>query len=217
MKYNLIVFAICLFCLLCLLWYNRSTQYDPCRVFQRIETENGTIEIVDERCQEGLPHTSDANTIRMTQARYNSPNLDTLLTHERIHLEQKRNPDRWRSFYKHVWGYDLLNQAPPSIPSSYTRRVRPNPDTADSPWAVWNNRYVFFPVFGEQGTLRSATVCIWDLKEQTEVGIPEAWKSYFCDGERCPHQYEHPHELSAEYKASKFPSQASNDFFQYTM
>ena len=30
------------------------------------------------------------------------------------------------------------------------------------------------------------------------VEIPVEWKAEFCDSRGCPHQYEHPHELSAE-------------------
>lgn len=189
--------------------------YDPCTVYRRIQTEDGIIEIVDEKCQEGLPHTSNSNTIRMTQARYDGPNLDTLLTHERVHLDQKRNPEKWRNFYKQVWDYDILKEAPPSVPSIYKNCVRPNPDTSDSPWAVWKNRYVFFPNYGEQGTLRSARVYVWDLVLQQQVGVPEQWKSHFCERDQCPHQIEHPHELSAEYIASNIRSDAAKQVLQY--
>ena len=96
---------------------------DDCVVLERIQTEDGTIEIVDETCQEGLPHTTDSETIRMTRAKYEGKRIDELLIHERVHLDQKRNRLKWLQFYKQFWDYDIVKESP--LPSAYTKRLRP--------------------------------------------------------------------------------------------
>jgi hypothetical protein len=192
--------------------YDPSLKTEDCKILERIETEDGIIEIVDEECQEGLPHTTNANTIRMTYKRYKGAGIKELLIHERVHLDQKRNPEKWKKFYKQHWDYDILLKSP--LPGHLTKQLRPNPDTADSPWAVWRERYVFYPYLND-GTLKNAPVHVWDLEENKEVGIPEQWKARFCDPDKgCPHQYEHPHEMSAEFITLKSRSKAASQLFQ---
>jgi hypothetical protein len=120
-----------------------------------------------------------------------------IMKHERVHLEQKRNPEKWYEYYRRVWDYECSKIPPQGIPQHYIRNLRPNPDTADSPWAIWRGRWVFFPVFDESRTLKSAPVIVWDLKEKRRVNIPDEWKQIFCKDGICPNQYEHPHEISA--------------------
>ena len=121
---------------------------NECEVLRRIPTNNGVIEIVNSTCKEGLPHTTDSETIRMTDALWNSPRKDEILVHERIHLDQKRAPHLWEEFYRDVWNYKISANPPPELPPSIVRNLRPNPDTPDKPWATWRRRYVFFPVYG---------------------------------------------------------------------
>jgi hypothetical protein len=175
--------------------FGMALEPDDCSVIERIPTEDGWIEIVDEACKEGLPHTTDANTIRMTREKYDGKGITSLLVHERVHLDQKRRPEAWQEFYKQVWDYEIRQDSP--IPEKYTKHLRPNPDTAAAPWAIWRQRYVFFP-YTETGELKSAPVRIWDMLENTFVAVPEQWKARFCDADGCPYQYEHPHEISAE-------------------
>jgi len=194
------LFIVVLLVLMSLYLHSISYESDDCQVLERISTENGIIEIVDDACKEGLPHTTNSETIRMTREKYESRGLDSLLVHERVHLDQKRNPLKWYRFYKQFWDYDIIKDSPSPV-SEYTEKLRPNPDTSDAPWAVWRKRYVFFPY--STGSLKFAEVRVWDLQEKREVGIPESWKAQFCDGTNCPQQYEHPHEISAEYLTNR--------------
>lgn len=160
------------------------------------------IELVPSTVQDGLPHTTGPHTIRMTRHDYMSDRRDTILRHEYVHLAQKQDPQRWRAFYKQTWDYTLQTTPPDGIHQSYIVRLRPNPDTDDAPWAVWRNRYVFFPVYRDATKqLRDPIVHVWDLDTRQVVPIPDAWKRAFCDngGAACPHQYEHPHEMAAEF------------------
>jgi hypothetical protein len=186
-----------------------------CSPVRTIETEDGIIEIVDSACQEGLPHTSDSNTIRMTEAAYADPRSATTLKHERVHLDQKRNPALWSEFYKRFWDYALLAEAPNSIPKEYVKQLRPNPDTESRPWAVWRNRWVFFPTYGPDATLRKANVRVWDMQTERLVRPPPEWRAIFCASNNCPHQFEHPHELAAEYIAEGSESDAAVKLFSW--
>jgi len=164
-----------------------------CSALRRVPTENGLVEIVSPDCFQGLPHTADGNTIRMTESVWNSGRRDEILVHERVHLDQKQNPGAWAAFYKEAWDYELTSTPPPGLRSA----LRLNPDTAESPYAVWRSRYVFF--VEDHPDLRTAPVRVWDADQGALCAPPPEWNAFFCDTRGCPHQWEHPHELSAEY------------------
>lgn len=199
---NLILSVGFLFCIVAAIVIVYVYVYnDKCAVLQRYVLPYGTVEIVNPECQDGLPHTSSPTIIRMTASDWMSPRRDEILRHERVHLHQKQEPVAWRNFYRSVWGYELTNTPPPHIPSHWLDRIRPNPDTSDGPWAVWNGRYVFFPIYRDaKYSLRNATVQVWDIQEKQMVEPPPEWKQQFCNGDGdCPFQYEHPHEIAAEF------------------
>lgn len=183
-----------------------------CNVLRTIHTNNGTIEIVGSDCQEGLPHTTTMNTIRMTESVWNSDRRETILVHERVHLDQKRRPREWEEFYRSVWNYELLTSPPAGLPST---EIRPNPDTVGKPWALWRGRYLFYPQYGSERTLRNAPVRVWDVRAKQYVDIPPEWRSEFCHGEACPHQYEHPHEIAAEYITHSLTSPGAVKLFRW--
>lgn len=195
--------------------YSRSQPYDECIIEETISTPDGIIQIVDEQCKEGMPHTTDANTIRMSRKTYDSQRVESVLVHERIHLSQKRDPQAWKDFYAKYWNYEISKTPPTELPDIYIRSLRPNPDTSDTPWAIWEKRYVFFPN-SSQGKLRDAKVIVWDIVTNKEVPIPTRWKEFFCnsDGE-CPSQYEHPHEITAEFITDTQQSTASSHLYTW--
>ncbi len=171
------------------------------RTLEDMELDDCQIEIVDLTCESGLPHTSDANTIRMTEDVWNSPTRDSTLKHERIHILQRRYPDQWRRFYQEHWGYTLHAEPPTSLPSSDALRFRANPDTATEPWVSWMNRYWFAPLYSDTVNPRLSDVSIqlWDSETSTWLSEPpEEWRRQFCGDGKCPHQWEHPHEIAAE-------------------
>ena len=197
------IFTILIFILLgCLLlrYYN----YNKCVVLQTINLGDCIVEIVDDKCKEGLPHTTGPHKIRMTRGTWEGPRRDDILIHERVHLSQKSaEKNAWLDFYQRSWGYTCISTPPSGIPDKLARRLRPNPDTSDCPWAIWHQRWVFFPAFNSDGSLRNAEVIVWDLEHNKIVELPDAWKSEFCGHNGCPRQYEHPHEISAEMLTSK--------------
>jgi hypothetical protein len=197
------------------LYLIQGARSDDCTVLRKIQTDNGLVEIVNATCKEGLPHTTGPQTMRFTEAAWNDARREETLVHERVHLAQKRAPTDWAEFYRRVWDYEMFTRPPVTLPDDSVMKLRKNPDTEDAPWAVWRHRYVFYP-YSADGKLKSATVRIWDLELKTHIeSPPDAWRAFFCDGDACPHQYEHPHELAAEYIAKKSNSQAAANLFAW--
>jgi hypothetical protein len=159
-----------------------SEIYDSCPVLQTIKLDDLIVEIVDEACKEGLPHTTGPHTVRMTRRDWEGPRRDAILRHERVHCDQKGLRGRdWLEFYERTWGYKCLATAPAGVPAQYVARRRPNPDTDAAPYAVWRGRYVFFSVFGDDGTLSGAPVLIWDLERGRALdAVPAEWRAEFC-------------------------------------
>jgi len=117
------------------------------------------------------------------------------LRHEMVHISQRRNRDAWYHFYKDEWDYEVYAG---EIPDEL-RDIRPNPDTADAPYIVWKKRWLFAAVYGTRRTLRNARIVVWDLERSALTDIPAEWRSFFESPYTKLNQYEHPHEISAEY------------------
>lgn len=155
---------------------------------------NTIIKIVDKTYSEGLPHTSDANTIIMPENAWKDSKKDSTLRHEMVHISQRRNRAAWFQFYKDEWAYEIYKGP---IPEEL-HDVRPNPDTADSPYIVWKGRWLFTALYSDDRTLRNARVVVWDLDTRRFTSIPAEWRAFF-EGPTKLNQYEHPHEIAAEY------------------
>ena len=196
-----------------LVWLLGDRFVDDCTVLQTIDLSGSErLEIVDDVCKEGLPHTTDKRTIRMVRSIWEGKRRDDVLRHERVHLKQKQGLAGWYEFYRRAWDYECLPEPTPGLPAELKARLRPNPDTADAPWALWRRRWLFFPAFKPSAptSLKEAEVLVWDTESHRLVGLPEEWLSAFCGSHGCPHQYEHPHEISAEWYTDKvrLPSDA---------
>jgi hypothetical protein len=188
-----------------------------CRILQRIQNKDSEIQIqlVSPTCEDGLPHTVDKTTIRMTEAVWKSDRREAILHHERVHLKQRQDPNTWSRFYEEFWGYTFPTQIPPEIQTRPD--IRSNPDTWDSPFPCWQNRYWFVPVYDnpKQPSLRQTHVEVWDSQVATWTSVPQEWTTHFC-GEECPHQYEHPHEIAAEYSTDgSWNTPAARSFYEF--
>jgi len=186
---------------------------DDCSVLQTIDLSGSErLEIVDDVCKEGLPHTTNGHTIRMIRSVWEGPRRDEILKHERVHLRQKQGLAGWYEFYRRAWDYECLPSAAavPGLPADLKARLRPNPDTADAPWALWRRRWLFFPAFRKDAptSLKGAEVLVWDTETHKLVEPPDDWRNVFCGSNGCPHQYEHPHEIAAEWYSAPARSDA---------
>lgn len=202
----------------------RSNSCGVLRHLEDMELEDCQIHIVEPTCESGLPHTSDANTIRLTETVWNSTTRESTLKHERIHILQRRYPAEWTRFYQEHWGYTLHNEPPQGISQEITERLRSNPDTATEPWCCWQNRYWFAPLYTDihNPRLLGVDIRVWDDQEKRWISkSPEEWHCLFCGDGKCPHQWEHPHELAAElWTADAFDTPAGyslKNFMHYLL
>ena len=194
-----------------------------CKVLETIpytiSKKEVVFEIMDESCESGMPHTTDVKTIRLPESLWklrDSDRFKQVLRHEMIHLLQRRSSTAWRVQYK-KWGYTIQKDPPAGIPIDILECVRFNPDVADAPWAIFEDRYVTVACYKSitNPQLRETEIVIWDLKLGKRVeSMPESWpwgqsSPLAQQGEKVDpavkksgsHQAEHPHELSAEMAA----------------
>ena len=217
----LIILFVLLGVFVYIVWRQSHSIAEPlfgCTVLQTIPLGDGVrVEIVGTECAEGLPHTTDARTIRMTAADWKGPRRDHILKHEYVHLSQKSAAKGWEDFYKNEWGYKCLRSPPPDVPRELVAALRPNPDTSVAPWALWRDRWLFFPTFVEDDrSLRGAKVRVWDRAARRLLDAPpDDWRNLFCDRSGCPHQYEHPHEIAAEWIAGGSDAPAARKLFEW--
>lgn len=181
-----------------------ARQHQRCTVLETIPyTISGkevVFEIMDNSCESGMPHTTNTRTIRFPRSLWEQRDSDRfhqVLRHEMIHLFQRQSPTAWRVQYKR-WGYTIQKDPPGGIPSNIVDRVRYNPDLADAPWAIYEDRYVTVACYKSvtNPQLRETEIVIWDLESDRQVDrMPDSWKWSGL------HQAEHPHEIAAEMAA----------------
>jgi hypothetical protein len=205
MKLRLAILAILFILLLAYMMYSKS----DCNVIESIPYKDGTIiNIVNDSCTEGLPHTTNENTIIMPLASWNSMRREETLRHELVHIRQRRDSAAWFEFYRIEWNYVPI-ALPPELASI---QIRPNPDTADKPYMIWKDRWIFLPVYTEDHTLKNAIVRVYDIRTHKFVEVPPEWTAFFSTG---LHQIEHPHEISAELLTVRRNCDASNKLYEF--
>jgi hypothetical protein len=168
---------------------------------------NTTIKIVNSDFSEGLPHTCDSDTIVIPENVWNSSHKEATLLHEYVHIEQRRNLDKWYKFYEEEWGYTKYD--------GLFNYIRPNPDTSDHPLMIWRKRYVFVSLFTHTRSLKDAKTHVYDVLTNAFVTIPDSWRSFFESDTYRVYQNEHPHEIAAEYLTKKPNTKAAQILYQW--
>lgn len=163
-------------------------------------TKRVDIIVLDPSSDGGLPHTrgneNGIPVICMPSYYVWTPN-DRTMTHELVHISQKQEPERWWRWYSTNWKFEKLED-PSVIPEKWRGLARRNPDTLDSPFVVWKQRYVPITVFTNLTSpdLRVTERGFYDLLRNTWVWeAPPGWDSMFGQG----FNDEHPHEIAAHW------------------
>ena len=146
-------------------------------------------------CEQGLPHTRNNNIIAIPE-NFPEERLHGTLEHEKIHIDQKKNPDKWNAFYSKHWNYKIHDSPPSFMPSYLIDNKRSNPDTANEPWCCWNNRWWSVPVYKENNVSLSQAPIKWYDQKTNQIfdKPPKEWIEFFGND---IFQLEHPHEISA--------------------
>ena len=150
-------------------------------------------------CEQGLPHTRDKDIIAMPESYYG--NYDKTIEHEKVHLNQRINPEIWINFYKNSWDYEIFSEPPEFMPKELVQKRRANPDISFHPWCCWRKRWWSVPIYTNDLSLSRAPIIWYDQKEDIILNKPSIeWINFF--GNKIS-QIEHPHEISAVILSEK--------------
>lgn len=155
-------------------------------------TQDANIVLLHPSADSGMPHTRSRDVICFSSDT-NSNRITTTLLHEGMHLEQKKNPELWKSYHiKQGWW-----PVPASyLPERWVARCRINPDTLDLPFWSWQTNYVPLPLFANEArpTLTDCPIRWFDMRNQTLLSEPP--ESFVIRYGNIG-QPEHPNETSA--------------------
>ena len=153
---------------------------------------NGQVLWMDSSADGGLPHTRPPLYICLP---INIPDsaLSQTLRHERIHLSQRKYPEKWQTLFKIAW-----NMTPwyGNIPGRYQHLHRINPDLVNVPLYAWKHEWVVFSVFTSSNprTLSETKLVWWHIPSSTlHQEAPPGWVEFFGSNSNG----EHPYEISA--------------------
>jgi hypothetical protein len=184
---------------------HKARKNQNCNPITRDYTKLGTIDtwiwVMPASCEIGMPHTRGVDIIAMPE-NHSKTRMPKTLEHEKIHLLQKRNPDKWKQFYSKYWNYEIYHTPPSGMPKELIEMKRANPDTAEEPYNCWKNNWWAIPVYRSVDDLnyRGSPVLWWDQSiNETYHHPPKEWVDFF--GKDVA-QAEHPHEISAVYIAN---------------
>jgi hypothetical protein len=162
---------------------------------------NGQVLWLDESADGGLPHTRPPYFICLP---INIPDdkLATTLEHERIHLSQRANPEKWQTVFK-AWNMKPWSASSGDIPLEILQRRRLNPDLLNIPMYIWKDEWVVFALFRSMkpSNLSDIDIVWWNALSRTlHRDAPPGWKEFFGDVTAGEHPYEIAAYLLADLK-----------------
>ena len=189
----------------------RNQEYMPVlnSVSRKIEPSstwpNGQVVWMNSSADGGLPHTRPPAYIFLP---INIPDsaLSQTLTHERIHLSQRRKPSEWQALFKTAW-----NMTPwyGTLPSRIRFLHRINPDLIGIPHYSWNNQWVVLSIFTSSNpkNLLETQLVWWHIPSSTiHYEPPPGWVKFFGSNP----SGEHPYEIAAYLLADYVPTASAN-------
>ena len=187
----------------------RVRENNSCEVKRKIEMNDPQTGIhynvifTSDTCEDGLPHTTDKETIVIPES-YPESRLKMTIDHEKIHLLQRRYPLVWETWYEKMWSYRISRTPPAGMPLELLERRRINPDIEEKSFAEWKGWWSLAAFRSEYpSSLKDAETVWWNEKtgEQRKTPPPE-WLTFFAGKEGSPAQDEHPHEMAAQMIAN---------------
>lgn len=160
---------------------------------------SGQVLWMNKTADGGLPHTRPPYYICLP-SNISLKSLSTTLLHERIHLHQRRYPDKWTAFFKDKWNMKVWSNG--SLPADIEAKRRLNPDLLQIPFYVWKDKWVPLCVFNDAGkpSLTNSSTVWFDIEKKVLIKTaPDGWYDFFG---KVPDD-EHPWEISAYYIPDK--------------
>ena len=166
--------------------------------YTRLGTMDSWILTMPPSCENNMPHTRAENVIAMPKG-FSKDKWEKTIEHEKIHLNQRKDFNNWKKFYKLHWNYDVYENPPEDMPNILVKMKRANPDTCFAPYACWNNNWWSVPVYKSLSNLnfQSCPNKWWNQAENKIYNHPPSdWIDFFSYNVS---QSEHPNEISAVY------------------
>ena len=154
--------------------------------------------ILDPSADGGMPHTRAPGIICLP-AHYPQEKLAETIRHELVHIDQRKNSEKWRKKLLDE-GWTVLDpEEQEGIPSEWRERCRLNPDTLSVRFVAWGGRYVPLPLFErtDYPKLREIAVRWWDMEEEKLLSTPPSTYRRRYGTNLTPAELEHPYELFA--------------------
>lgn len=157
------------------------------------------IVILSPSAEGGMPHTRGISSpLICLPAYFPESKLKNTIDHELIHISQKRNPEVWKSRLESDGWKEFSFERVEEIPLQWRNRCRINPDTCQSPFFAWKDRYIPLPLFvrEDKPEIKDILVKWYDMDEQKLQGTaPNSFINKY--GKLSDFAKEHPFELSA--------------------
>jgi hypothetical protein len=159
----------------------------------------------------GMPHTRPGSVICY-------PDISQLfsiktLIHELWHIHQRENKQYWLEIFKRI-GWSIWDG---KLPEQLENARRYNPDTIDSPFWIFDNKWIPVPIFKDISRPNVSDVEVWFYNPEENYHIkrlPDEIMLYFPNLPSAA--YEHPRELVA-YMLSE-PDKYKNSYgFQHLL
>lgn len=153
---------------------------------------SGQVLWMNPSADNGLPHTRPPAYICLPS---NLPkdSLAKTLLHERVHIHQRRYPEKWNEFFEKKWNFKPWSGR---LPPELEKARRLNPDLLPIPFYVWKDTWVPYGSFNDPAnpTLKQATTVFFNVKQKVvSKQPPDGWKAFF--GSMTSD--EHPWEIAA--------------------
>jgi hypothetical protein len=173
---------------------------------QIIEQEYGLLKkgvrvvMMNPTADGGMPHTrplkDDDDLICLpAHSRANKARLEDVLQHELVHIDQRKNPEKWMSKLLED-GWEPMTSS--EVPAHLQERCRLNPDTLQLRFPAWKGRYIPLPLFerADKPNLRDVQVRWYDIPNSVALTSPPTsfTQKY---GDHSSSSLEHPFELWA--------------------
>ena len=171
---------------------------------------SGQVLWMNRTADNGFPHTRPPYYICLP-SNISLTALSSTLLHERVHLHQRRYPEKWSAFFKDKWDMKVWSG---TLPSNLEAKRRLNPDLLPIPFYIWKDKWVSLCVFKDTGIPslgNSSTVWFDTTQKVVSTQAPDGWYDFFGKVTND----EHPWEISAYYIADdKLKSPAKDELMK---
>jgi hypothetical protein len=166
----------------------KASEYIPLDLREKVH-----VVILNPSAEGGMPHTRP-NLICLP-AYFPDSLVESTMKHELLHIDQRINETNWmKKLVKDGW----VEETQASVPEDWLRKCRLNPDTWNSRFWSWEDRYIPLPIFDREDQPSMTDFAVFWYDKKSEKAIRRAPDGYVQQyGSVSQSAQEHPYELFA--------------------